>query len=39
MYFVLAFNDAKIAHQCKHCTKLEFISDFYQSLLRAQVGP
>ena len=23
MYFVLAYNPAKIAKQCEHCTKLE----------------
>ena len=31
MYFVLAYNGAKIAKQCKHCTKLELIYDFYQT--------
>ena len=31
MYFALAYNGAKIAKQCKHCTKLELISDFYQT--------
>ena len=30
MYFVLAYNGAKIA---KQCTKLELISDFYQTSL------
>ena len=28
MYFVLAYNRAKIAKQWKHCTKLELIFDF-----------
>ena len=31
MYFVLAYNSAKIAKLCKHCAKLELISDFYQT--------
>ena len=26
-----AYNRAKIAKQCKHCTNLELISDFYQT--------
>ena len=39
MYFVLAYNLAKIAKQCKQCTKQELISDFYQTRFWAQVGP
>ena len=39
MYFVLAYNGAKIAKQCKHCTKLDLISDFYQTRFWAQAGP
>ena len=31
MYFVLTYNIAKIAKQCKPCMKLELIYDFYHT--------
>ena len=35
MYFVIVcyYNGAKIAKQCKHCTKLDLISDFFIKLV------
>ena len=32
-FYVLPYNGAKIAEQCKHCTQLESIYDFYQTCL------
>ena len=37
MYFVLAYIDAKITKKCKHCIKLELISNFIKLVFKLRM--